>query len=77
MIPTACLTEQEEKILQVVDLYEKAAMQAIRIGNFQQAIELLEILTNILTKMERYDRINRLVLCRILLKLFNEDSIAV
>lgn len=51
-------------------------MQTIRMGNFQQTTELLETVTNILTTMERFDRINRVILYRILLKLFNEDSIA-
>ncbi len=72
----ARLAEQEEKSFQAADLYEKAAMQAIRTGNFQQTSELLETATKILTTMERYDRINRVILYRILLKLFNEDSVA-
>jgi len=75
-LKAARLAEQEEKSFQAADLYEKAAMQAIRTGNFQQTSELLEIATKILTTMERYDRINRVILYRILLKLFNEDSVA-
>jgi hypothetical protein len=51
-------------------------MQAIRMGNYQQTGELLETATKILTTMERFDRINRVILYRILLKLFNEDSVA-
>lgn len=51
-------------------------MQAIRMNNYPQTTELLETTTKILTTMERYDRINRVVLYRILLKLFNEDSVA-
>jgi len=51
-------------------------MQAIRTGNFKQTTELLETVTTILTKMDRFDRINRVILYRILLKLFNEDSVA-
>ena len=72
----ARFAEQEEKSYQAADLYEKAAMQAIRTGNFQQTTELLETVTNILTKLDRFDRINRVILYRILLKLFNEDSVA-
>ncbi|CAF0749324.1 unnamed protein product [Adineta steineri] len=72
----ARLAEQEDKTSQAADLYEKAAMQAIRAGNFQQTTELLETVTNCLTKMERFDRLNRVILYRILLKLFNEDSVA-
>ncbi|CAF2938634.1 unnamed protein product [Rotaria sp. Silwood2] len=75
-LKAARLAEQEEKSYQTADLYEKAAMQAIRMSNFQQTTELLETTTNILTKLERFDRINRVILYRILLKLFNEDSIA-
>jgi tetratricopeptide (TPR) repeat protein len=75
-LKAARLAEQEEKAFQAADLYEKAAMQAIRMGNFQQTTELLETVTKILTTMERYDRINRVILYRILLKLFNEDSVA-
>ncbi|CAF1231517.1 unnamed protein product [Rotaria sordida] len=75
-LKAARLAEQEEKSYQAADLYEKAAMQAIRMGNFPQTTELLETTTNILTKLERYDRINRVILYRILLKLFNEDSVA-
>jgi len=51
-------------------------MQAIRTGNFQQTTELLEKVTTILTTMDRFDRINRVILYRILLKLFNEESVA-
>ena len=51
-------------------------MQVIRTGNFQRTNELLETVTKILTTMERFDRINRVILYRILLKLFNEDSVA-
>jgi hypothetical protein len=51
-------------------------MQTIRMSNFPQTTELLELVTKILTKMERFDRINRVILYRILLKLFNEDSVA-
>ena len=45
-------------------------------GDFPKTTELLEKVTNILTSMERFDRINRIILYRILLKLFNEDSVA-
>jgi len=75
-LKAARLAEQEEKSFQAADLYEKAAMQALRMGNFQQTNELLETVTKVLTTMERYDRINRVLLYRILLKLFNEDSVA-
>jgi hypothetical protein len=72
----ARLAEQEDKSFQAADLYEKAAMQMIRTGNFPKTSELLETVTQILTTMERFDRINRVILYRILLKLFNEDSVA-
>ncbi|CAF0967710.1 unnamed protein product [Rotaria sp. Silwood1] len=75
-LKAARLAEQEEKLYQAADLYEKAAMQAIRMGNYQQTTELLETTTNTLTKLERFDRINRVILYRILLKLFNDDSVA-
>jgi len=51
-------------------------MQVIRTGNLQKTTELLETVTNILTTMDRFDRINRVILYRILLKLFNDDSVA-
>jgi tetratricopeptide (TPR) repeat protein len=72
----ARLAEQEDKAYQAADLYEKAAMQVLRTGNFPKTTELLETVTTILTSMERYDRLNRVILYRILLKLFNEDSVA-
>lgn len=72
----ARLAEREDKAYQAADLYEKAAMQMIRTGNYPKTTELLERVTQILTTMERFDRINRVILYRILLKLFNEDSVA-
>ena len=75
-IKAAKLAEQEDKAYQAADLYEKAAMQVFRTGNFPKTTELLETVTKILTSMERFDRINRVILYRILLKLFNEDSVA-
>lgn len=75
-LKAARFAEQEDKDYQAADLYEKAAMQAIRMNNFPKTTELLETVTNLLTKLERYDRINRVILYRILLKLFNEDSVA-
>ncbi len=72
----ARLAEKEDKSFQAADLYEKAAMQMIRTGNFPKTTELLETVTQILTTMERFDRINRVILYRILLKLFNDDSVA-
>jgi hypothetical protein len=51
-------------------------MQVIRTGNLQKTTELFEKVTNILTTMDRFDRINRIILYRILLKLFNDDSVA-
>ena len=51
-------------------------MQMIRTGNLPKTSELLETVTKILTAMDRYDRINRVILYRILLKLFNDDSVA-
>ena len=75
-LKAARLAEQEEKSYQAADLYEKAAMQMIRTGNFPKTSELLETVTKILTHMERFDRLNRVILYRVLLKLFNEDSVA-
>ncbi|CAF1399878.1 unnamed protein product [Rotaria magnacalcarata] len=75
-LKSARLAEQEDKAYQAADLYEKAAMQAIRMSNFPKTSELLEEVTEILTKIERFDRINRVILYRVLLKLFNEDSVA-
>ncbi|UJR09053.1 hypothetical protein I4U23_013301 [Adineta vaga] len=75
-LKAARLAEQEEKAYQAADLYEKAAMQTIRTGNYQQTTQLLETVTTVLTKMDRFDRINRVILYRILLKLFNDDSVA-
>ena len=75
-LKAAHLAEQEEKSFQTVDLYEKAAMQTMRTGNFQQTTELLEIVANRLATMDRYDRLNRVLLYRILLKLFNDDSVS-
>ena len=75
-LKAAHLAEQEENSFQAADLYEKAAMQTFRTGNFQKTAELLELTTKILTTMECYDRINRIILYRILLKLFNDDSVA-
>ena len=72
----ARLAEQEEKAFQAADLYEKAAMQVLRTGNFPKTTELLETVTKILAQIERFDRINRVILYRILLKLFNGDSVA-
>lgn len=48
----------------------------IRTGNFGRTSEMLEKVTNLLVQIDRYDRLNRVVLYRILLKLFNEDSVA-
>ena len=75
-LKAAHLAEQEEKAFQAADMYEKAAMQTFRTGNYPKTTELLETVTKILTSMERYDRINRVILYRILLKLFNDDSVA-
>ena len=75
-LKAARLAEQEDKSFQVAELYEKAAMQTVRTGNFPKTSELLETVTQVLTKLDRYDRINRVILYRILLKLFNEDSVA-
>jgi outer membrane PBP1 activator LpoA protein len=75
-LKAARFAEQEDKSYQAGDLYEKAAMQAVRTGNFKQTTELLETVTKILTTLDRFDRINRVILYRILLKLFNEDSVA-
>lgn len=75
-LKAARLAEQEEKSYQVADLYEKAAMQTFRTGNYQQTSELFETVMKILTTLERFDRINRAILYRILLKLFNDDSVA-
>ena len=72
----ARLAEQEEKWFQVADLYEKAALQTIRTGNYNKTGELFQTVTDVLVKIERYDRLNRVILYRILLKLFNEDSVA-
>ncbi|CAF1199481.1 unnamed protein product [Adineta steineri] len=72
----ARLADQEDKTDQAADLYEKAAMQILRTGDYPKTTELLETVTNLLTTLERYDRINRVILYRILLKLFNEDSVA-
>ncbi|CAF0925371.1 unnamed protein product [Adineta ricciae] len=72
----AQLAEQEDKAYQAADLYEKAAMQILRTGDYPKTGELLEKVTNILTNLERYDRLNRIILYRILLKLFNDDSVA-
>ena len=72
----ARFAEQEEKSYQVADLYEKAAMQAVRMGNFPKTSELLETVTTILVKLDRFERVNRVILYRVLLKLFNEDSVA-
>ncbi|CAF4837729.1 unnamed protein product, partial [Rotaria magnacalcarata] len=51
-------------------------MQVIRTGNFPKTTELLELVTKHLTYLERFDHLNRIILYRILLKLFNEDSVA-
>ena len=51
-------------------------MQTLRTGNLPKTSELLETVTLILAGMERFDRLNRVILYRILLKLFNEDSVA-
>ncbi len=75
-LKAAKLAEQEDKSYQAADLYEKAAMQMIRTGNYPKTTELLETVTKILTTMDRFDRINRVILYRILLKLFNDDSVA-
>lgn len=75
-LKAARLCEQDEKTHQAADLYEKAAMQMIRTGNFPKTSELLEKVTELLVRIDRYDRLNRVVLYRILLKLFNEDSVA-
>jgi hypothetical protein len=75
-LKAARLAEKEQKSDQAADLYEKAAMQMIRTGNLPKTSELLETVTRILDSMERYDRLNRVILYRILLKLFNEDSVA-
>jgi len=75
-LKAARLADEEDKNFQSADLYEKAAMQVLRTGNYSRTSELLEKVTNILTPMERFDRINRVILYRILLKLFNEDSVA-
>jgi hypothetical protein len=72
----ARLAEQDDKSFQAVDLFEKAAMQTIRTGNLPKTSELLETVTQILSQIERFDRMNRVVLYRILLKLFNDDSVA-
>ncbi|CAF0772746.1 unnamed protein product [Rotaria sp. Silwood1] len=74
-LKAAHLAEQD-KTYQAADLYEKAAMQTLRTGNYPKTTELLEIVTKTLTTLERYDRINRVILYRILLKLFNDDSVA-
>ena len=72
----AQLAEQEDKAYQAADLYEKAAMQILRTGDYPKTGQLLETVTNILTNLERYDRLNRIILYRIFLKLFNDDSVA-
>ena len=72
----ARFAEQEDKTYQAADLYEKAAMQAIRTGNYQQTSEFLESVTKLLTAIERFDRLSRVIFYRILLKLFKEDSVA-
>lgn len=70
------LAEMRQKTFQTADLYEKAAMQLIRTGDYQKTSDTLEKVIQILTHLERFDRINRLILYRILLKLFKDDSIA-
>jgi hypothetical protein len=75
-LKAARLAEQEDKSFQAADLYEKAAMQMIRTGDYPKTTELLETVTNILANMDRLDRLNRVILYRILLKLFNDDSVA-
>ena len=70
------LAEKKQKTFQVADLYEKAAMQLIRTGDYQKTSDTLEKVIRILTNIERFDRINRLILYRILLKLFKDDPIA-
>jgi len=82
-IKGARIAEVDDKLHQASELYEKAAMQSIRLVNstketpsFLQTSELFEKCAQILAKMERYDRLNRVILYRILLKLFNDDSVA-
>ena len=75
-LKAARLAENSDKAFQAADLYEKAAMQTLRVGNLPKTSELLEVVSAILAGMERFDRLNRVVLYRILLKLFNEDSVA-
>ncbi|CAF4716820.1 unnamed protein product, partial [Rotaria magnacalcarata] len=75
-LKAAHLAEQDDKTSQAIELYEKAAMQVIRTGNFPKTTELLELVTKHLTYLERFDHLNRIILYRILLKLFNEDSVA-
>lgn len=72
----ARLAEQEDKTSQAAELYEKAAMHILRTGDYPKTTELLVTVTELLTRLERYDRINRVILYRILLKLFNDDSVA-
>jgi outer membrane PBP1 activator LpoA protein len=75
-LKAARLAELEDKTHQAADLYEKAAMQVVRTGDFVRTFELLDTVIVFLTKLQRYERINRVVLYRVLLKLFNDDSIA-
>ncbi|CAF1399738.1 unnamed protein product, partial [Didymodactylos carnosus] len=74
----ARIAEVDDKTHQASDLYEKAALQSIRVQpqNFPQTSELLEKCSDILAKMERYDRLNRVLLYRILIKLFMDDFVA-
>ncbi|CAF1375604.1 unnamed protein product [Didymodactylos carnosus] len=73
----ARIAEVDDKTHQASELYEKAALQSIRQSqNFTQTSELLEKCSHILVKMERYDRLNRILLYRILIKLFMDDFVA-
>ena len=75
-LKAAGLAEQGRKEFQAADLYEKAAMQIVRTGDYEKTSAILEHVIKILTNLERFDRINRLILYRIFLKLFKDDSIA-
>lgn len=75
-LKAARLAEQDDKLSHAVEYYEKAAMQILRTGDYPKTTELLELVTQLLTKLERYDHINRIILYRVLLKLFNDDSVA-
>ena len=51
-------------------------MQVVRTGDFGRTFELLQTVVTFLTKLQRYERINRVLLYQVLLKLFNDDSVA-